>query len=52
MRYGDRIPFTDSQRAAMRKRIEDADAERERSRRAWARLCGLASPIGGPATGG
>ncbi len=48
MRYGDRLPYTDAQRAAMRKRVEDADAERERSHRAWERLCGMVSPIGGP----
>jgi hypothetical protein len=30
--------------------MDEAQAEKDRNSRAWARLCGMASPIGGPSS--
>lgn len=36
--------------AARVARMDEAQAEKDRNSRAWARLCGMASPIGGPSS--
>ena len=46
--YGNHLTISPAQRAAEMARIQAKDDERARSRAAWNRLCGMASPIGGP----
>lgn len=52
-RYGVAIGHvTQAERDRITERVrqqDEAQEERERSSRAWARLCGMVAPIGGPA---
>lgn len=48
--YGNRKSWTQAERDALTARIAAEDAERARNANGWARLCGMASPIGGPST--
>lgn len=41
-------PASPAEIKAIADRIEKADKERESNHRAWNRLCGMLSPIGGP----
>jgi hypothetical protein len=48
-----RGPATQAEKDAVAARVARMDAEqaeKERNSRAWARLCGMASPIGGPSS--
>ena len=42
-------PASQAEKDRIAQRIAREDAERERNARGWARLCGMAAPIGGPA---
>lgn len=48
-RYGYLPPYSEDQRRADMERVQREDEERARNTRAWNRLCGMLSPIGGPA---
>lgn len=43
-------PVTQAERDRIAERLRQQDEERERNARGWARLCGMAAPIGGPAS--
>lgn len=45
-----RGPASQAEKDAIAARVAREDEERERNSRAWARLCGMASPIGGPSS--
>lgn len=45
-----RGPASQAEKDAIAARVAREDDERERNARAWARLCGMVSPIGEPSS--